>query len=372
MRVLYFSRGYTAHDHRFLSALADTEHDIHFLQLVQVRQLEDRPLPSAVSRINWRGSDETMAWNEVIRLRGALKGVLQTLKPDLVHAGPVQQTAFITALAGFHPLVTMSWGSDLLMDAHHSRVLRWKTRFTLQRSDILLGDCQAVASEAVSFGFPRDKIVLFPWGVELERFKPGKGDILRQRLGWEDSFVLLSLRAWEPLYGVDHLLKGFVLAAEKNADLRLILLGGGSQAALLRGIIQDAGLLDRVYFGGHINQNDLPRYYQAADLYVSASHSDGSSVSLMEAMASGVPLLVSDIPGNQEWVDDGVHGWFFPDGDEQAIAAGIEKAYRSWPNMEAIRQANRKRAEQKADWSQNAQRMLDAYNFALEMRNYHG
>ena len=76
---------------------------------------------------------------------------------------------------------------------------------------------------------------------------------------------------------------------------------------------------EKVFFGGHVPQIDLPGYYQAADLYISASHSDGSSVSLMEALASGLPVLVSDIPGNVEWVEPGRQGWLFKDSDVTSL-----------------------------------------------------
>ena len=83
-----------------------------------------------------------------------LRSVLARLKPDLVHAGPVQSPAFMAALAGFHPLVSMSWGSDLLRDADSSGWMRWMTRYTLNRTTLLVGDCQAVQQKAISFGFP--------------------------------------------------------------------------------------------------------------------------------------------------------------------------------------------------------------------------
>jgi glycosyltransferase involved in cell wall biosynthesis len=60
-----------------------------------------------------------------------------------------------------------------------------------------------------------------------------------------------------------------------------------------------------------------------ADLYISPSHVDGSSVSLMEALACGLPALVSDIPANQEWVSEGVNGWLFPDGNADILAEKI-------------------------------------------------
>jgi glycosyltransferase involved in cell wall biosynthesis len=362
---LYFSRGYTPHDHRFLSALAKTGHDIHFLQLESSQQFDDRPVPAQINQIFWQHKYGTGTLLGIIPMRQALRRIIRKVRPDLIHAGPVQQSAFLTAMAGFHPLVTMSWGSDLLKDAHQNRWWHWITRYTLQRSEILLGDCNAVASEAVEYGFPMEKIVLFPWGVDLDHFQPGESEHLRQRLGWQDCFVLISLRSWEPLYGVDHLLRGFILAARQYPDLRILLLGGGSQAGKLRSMLMEAGMLERVHFGGRINQDDLPRYYQAADLYMSASHSDGSSVSLMEALACGLPVLVSDIPGNLEWIQDGVQGWLFPDGDEEAIARKISQAYQRKNQMAMIRQASRTLAEQRADWKQNFQKLLHAYDLAV-------
>jgi L-malate glycosyltransferase len=372
VRILYFSHGFTPHDHRILSSLSAAEHEVHFLQLEISRQLDDRPVPAAVKRVHWQPEEGKAGIWKMAALRAAMKKILRDLKPDLVHAGPVQKSAYLTALAGFHPLVTMSWGSDLLVDAHASRVMNRMTRFTLDRTDILVGDCEAVAREAQAFGFQPEDIVLFPWGVDLEHFKPGRAHAFRERLGWEDCFVLLSLRSWEPLYGVDELLKGFVSAARQNPDLRLLLLGGGSQAGLLRKILVDAGMLDRVHFGGRVNQNDLPRYYQAADLYISASHSDGSSVSLMEALACGLPVLVSAIPGNKEWVEEGIHGWFFPTGDSDAVCAGIEKAYLNRHHLDTIQHAARSLAEKRADWSKNFQRLLGAYQLALAKGNRNG
>ncbi|MCJ7625375.1 MAG: glycosyltransferase family 4 protein, partial [Anaerolineaceae bacterium] len=239
------------------------------------------------------------------------------------------------------------------------------TRFTLRRTAILIGDCQAVSDKAQTFGFPKGKIVLFPWGVDLKHFTPGVSEDFRERLGWQDAFVLLSLRSWEPLYGVVVFLRAFARAAKVVPDLMLILLGGGSQASEFRQILVENDLLDRVYFGGHVSQNDLPEFYKSADLYVSASHSDGSSVSLMEALASGCPVLISDIPGNLEWVTDGVHGWIFPDGDQDAICEGILKAYHHREKLPLYAQAARSLAEKRANWSKNFQYLMKAYEMAI-------
>jgi glycosyltransferase involved in cell wall biosynthesis len=369
LRVLYFTRDYTPHDHRFLAALAKTSHQVFYLRLEHVsRQVEDRPVPLEIEQVIWKGGREPFQWRSLPGLLLDLRSVLARLKPDLVHAGPVQSPAFMAALAGFRPLVSMSWGSDLLRDADSSGWMRWTTRYTLNRTTLLIGDCQAVRQKAISLGFPGERVTLFPWGVDLQQFSPARADDFRQHLGWQDCFVLLSLRAWEPLYGVEELLRAFCQAARKIPELRLIILGGGSQAAVLHQILTQNEMLDRVYFGGQVNQADLPVYYRACDLYLSASHSDGSSVSLMEALACAKPVLVSDIPGNKEWITEGVQGRLFPDGDVNALAKGIMSAFDQRQQSAGMAQAARSLAEQRADWTLNFQVLLDAYQRAVEMK----
>lgn len=384
MRVLYFTRDYTPHDHRFLTSLAESGNEIFCLRLERRgQQLEDRSLPPSIRQVPWQGGQQPFRWRDLPARLGALRHLLREIRPDVLHAGPVQTVAFIAALSGFRPLVTMSWGSDLLKDAERNRAYRWITRYTLSRSTVLVGDCQAVKEKAVSFGFPASRAFMFPWGIDLERFSPvdgadnaaasaeGSAQAFRTRLGWQQNFVILTLRSWEPVYGVDVMLRGFARAAQEAPELRLLMLGGGSQARLVHQIIQENGLQGQVYLGGQVNQGTLPTMYRAADLYVSASHSDGSSVSLMEALGCGLPVLVTDIPSNREWVTDGQQGWLFPDGNDQAVASGILRAFqlaRQQPEkMVEMRRESRLRAEQRADWKLNFDVLMRAYRAAQDL-----
>ncbi|NTV36326.1 MAG: glycosyltransferase, partial [Anaerolineaceae bacterium] len=101
--------------------------------------------------------------------------------------------------------------------------------------------------------------------------------------------------------------------------------------------------------------------------YVSASHSDGSSVSLMESLACGLPCLVSDIPGNKEWISSGKEGWLFPDGDANALAEGMLSAYKARKILSEMGQKARKLAEHRADWKTNFQVLLAAYERAKKI-----
>src|SRR5512138_3089910 len=135
MRILYFSRDYSTHDHRFLAALAKSEHEVMYLRLERsARQVEDRPVPDAIRQVPWVGGGRAFRWSDVPRLVGDLRRVIRETHPDLIHSGPVQSCAFLAALTGFRPLLTMSWGFDLMQDAERNAWWRWATRYTLRRS----------------------------------------------------------------------------------------------------------------------------------------------------------------------------------------------------------------------------------------------
>lgn len=367
MRVLYFSLDYCPHDHRMLTAMITGGHEVYYLRLEDSgRHLEGRPIPDGVKVVDWRGGKGKFHWYDIPALVLSLKKVLVDVRPDLLHAGPIQSVGLVAVLSGFHPLVSMSWGFDLMQHADRNRVSKWVTRNVLAHSDWLFGDCQAVLNKAAAYGYPLTRSTYFPWGVDLQHFTPGSGEGIRTQLGWVDADVLFCNRSWEPQYGVDIVARAFVLAAHDNTNLRLLLLGGGSQREKIEKILRDGVVNDRVHFAGQIQNNDLPGWYRAADVYISASHTDGSSVSLMEALACGLPAAVSDIPSNKEWVTPGEEGWLFKDGSVDDLAGLMKNTSSARVDLAVMRIKARRKAEEKADWDVNQRRMMVGYQQAVK------
>lgn len=359
-RVLYFSRDYTPHDHRFLAALTGSNYEVGYLRL-QDRGLgrEARPIPAGVEQLHWAGTRETFRGAAIPRFAASLRKVVRTFQPDIIHAGPIQSAAFLTVLSGYaRKLVAVSWGYDLLMDASSSAWMRFVTRYTLRRSAAFVGDCETIRNLAISYGMHPQRIVTFPWGVDLSHFVPAADKPPAQ-----ETFTFLSTRGWAPIYGVDVLAKAFVQVARQYPQTQLVMLGNGPLATQLRQIFLRAGVSERVTFPGLIGYADLPHFYRLADLYVSASHSDGSSISLLEAMACGVPALVSDIPGNREWVTPGENGWWFRDGAVDDLAEKMSQAVESRSQLPDMGGAARRIAEARADWQRNFPKLFDAYRF---------
>jgi len=334
-----------------------------------LRQHPCDPEPLAgIIELDWpAGQPDWSGWGGWQDGKNQLQTILEQVKPDLVHAGPVQGPAYLTALAGFQPLVTMSWGSDLLRTARRSPWMRDVTRYTLARSAVFLGDCQTVVDAALAYGVRPEQVVSFPWGVDLDYFSEAKGGAagheLRDALGWKDKFVVMCNRAWYPLYGVDVLAQAFASAARENQNLRLMLIGEGPLSVdIYRTLLP---VLDKVYLPGWLRKGYLPGAYCGADLFVSPSHSDGSSISLLEALACGCPVLVSDIPSNQEWVQPGAVGELFSDGDVESLTQKILQMAAE-PNLGQVGVKARILAEDRADWKQNFQKLLGAYQMAVD------
>jgi len=370
MRILYFSQNYSPHDYRFLSALSETEHEVFYLKLEgNLRQIEDRPIPLQIQQVLWKGGQTSFRWRDVPRLVLDLKRVIKEIKPDLIHAGPIQTCAFLAVLSGFHPILTMSWGFDLMQDVERNEWMKRITRYVLRHSDFFTSDAQVTRDRAIAYGMNPVRTVVFPWGVDLKHFNSLHSRINRKTSVVENRkpFVLFCNRSWEPRYGVDVLAKAFVKVAKERKDVSLLLLGGGSQTNIIQQILMNGGVLDRVQFGGQVSQRDLPRWYHMAGLYISPSHVDGSSVSLMEALACGLPVLVSDIPANREWVSEGVNGWLFPDGNADILAEKILAVSAQKSKLAKIGRAARKSAEERADWKKNFAKLLEAYQQTIQL-----
>lgn len=362
MKIIYFSFDYSTHDHRFLAALAETEHQVYYVRLQRgPRQSEDRPVPEKIEQVLWAGGQKPFEWRDLPKLTFDFRRLVKQIKPDLIHAGPIQTCAFIAVMTGFRPILIMSWGFDLMKDVYRGWWWKQITHYVLRNTNFFTSDADVTRDTAVQYGMNPEKTIVFPWGVDLDHFSP-----TTDHRPPSNGFTVFCNRSWEPNYGVDILARAFARVAAQKPEVSLLLLNGGSQAHVIRQILNSGDVIERVTFAGQISQRDLPRYYHMADLYVSPSHVDGSSVSLMEALACGLPCLVSDIPANKEWVFEGQNGWLFPDGDANILAAKILAAIENHKSLPEIGKNARMVAEDRADWKKNFNKLLIAYEKTLE------
>lgn len=372
MRVLYCSEGFSGHNLRFLKKIASEGHDVVFCNFgPELRPPAGFPDDITYARISAKFAPGVTASEQRDCLAQFLF-ILETVNPDLVHAGPIQTAGRIAALSGFHPLIVMSWGSDMLLDAHCGLEWEQATRVALQSADGFVCDCETVLDAARQFAaLPESRVAKFPWGVTPEMFGPDGPIPSKAAMPFDrNSIRLICTRSWEPVYRIDLLLESFLRARMMESRLRLILIGGGSEEGKVHSFIQHHNLRDVILTPGKLDHAELPQWFRASSAYVSCAETDGTSVSMLEAIATGLPVLVRDIPSNREWITPEQNGWLASDAaDFAAKIIGLSKL--TPPERKIISARNRELVGLRADWEANSSRLLDLYAQLAPPREEH-
>jgi len=345
--------------------MVQSNHDIWYLRLeANPITYETRPVPEGVKYIDWAGCHtfHLNGWKKV-QLFLSFRKILKEIKPDLVQAGPVQTCGLFTALAGFKRLLLMSWGSDILVRPYENTITRLITRYTINRSSMILADSTAVRDKIIELArYPTERIISFPWGIDFKQFQTGSSSLkLREKLSWQNRKVIIFTRSLEPMYGIETLLATIKSTIEKDDNIGFLLVGNGSLSDRVKDFIKQNNLDKYVNPIGRVDSNVLPDYYKEADLYISTSYSDGTSISMLEAMACQLPIIVTDIPSNMEWIKPGINGWLVPPGDSEALSTAILAAFGQQEKLRAMGQANLALVHERANWVKNSDILLEVY-----------
>lgn len=284
-------------------------------------------------------------------LRRAVEAIAGTDAPVL--AGPLHTvTRHLVGLPA--RVVGLSWGYDMAEVLAAGPAPSW-----LAGLDALIVDSEENRAIAERHGLAAEAVTYLPWGIDVSAFTP---DGPRAHPGDfdlpDDARIVLSLRAHEPLYRVADVVEAFARAAAADSTLALVLGHSGSLTGELRGRVTALGMDDRVRYIGSIPEGDLPPMLRAAACYVTASSADGTSVTLLQAMACGTPVVASDTAGNLQWIVDGVTGTTFATGDVGSLAVAIGRATAG--DTTRTTRAARAAVERRADWAANLPRLRRA------------
>jgi glycosyltransferase involved in cell wall biosynthesis len=196
-------------------------------------------------------------------------------------------------------------------------------------------------------GLREKDITVIPMGVDQEFIEARKR---RNDKPKNQSFTILSNRNLLPIYNLSLLIQSTPLVLKEEPQTKFLIAGDGPERGKLEKEAKDLNVDKFIRFLGSVPHEAMPDLLTKADIYVSTSLYDGTSVSLLEAMASGCFPVVSDIPSNQEWIRDGENGFLFPVNDEQYLANKIIDAIRDKGLLEKARKENRSISEEKTLW----------------------
>lgn len=279
---------------------------------------------------------------------------------DLIDAHYFYPDGVAAALLGWYfdkPVVITARGTDISFIPNFAvprRLIQWAAR----RADGLITVCEALRNALIKLDISPDRITTLRNGVDLDFFHPIDRAAQRAQWGWT-AFTLLSVGNLVPVKGHDLA----IAALQQLPAVRLVIAGGGEEDAKLRALAQRLGVADRVVFAGVLPQEQLVRYYGAADALVLASSREGWANVLLEAMACGTPVIASRVWGTPEVVASPAAGLLMAERSSDCLAECVREMQRNAPD----RASTRRYAEQ-FDWQATTDGQLRLFRGILAAR----
>jgi len=231
---------------------------------------------------------------------------------DIVHAHRVNAAGLAAAIASRvsgAPVIITAHGSDVLIYGKKMWA-RPALRFALRRARFTIAVSRELADACMDLGSSPDQLAVWANAVDTERFRSReRNDSLRQKIGFRKSdIVILCLRRLVAKTGVQYLIEAATSVAATIKNVKYLIIGAGPLLNSLEQRASEIGLRDHFVFLGAIPNEVVPDYIAACDIAVFPSLTEATSIACLEVMASGKPVVVSNVGGLPEIVIDGETG----------------------------------------------------------------
>ena len=302
--------------------------------------------------------------------RQAVRRRLAGRRYDLIHAHWIVPNGVVAAAVDPQvPFAIGLHGSDVFLAEKPS--VRVLARWALGRARLLTGCSPELVERVRALGFPEERSRVIPYGVDVAAFTPApeRRSLWRRRLGIPESApLLLGVGRMATKKGFQVLMEVLPALLGEHPELRVVLAGGGDLLARFRAAARP---WDRVLFPGPVLRDTLPDLYRAADLFVlPAVHDgkgnvDGLPNVILEAMASGLPVVASGISGIPLAVEDGRTGRLVLEKAPEALLAALSELLADPVRRREMGDRGRRKAEAELTWDAVAARYREGYEMAV-------
>lgn len=261
-------------------------------------------------------------WKIPSRIR-KVKHIIDEFDPDIIHVHQANSVAYITGKAnkGKKPLLLTAWGSDVLILPQRGILFKKMVSKSLQMADAITVDADYMASAIRKFE-ENKTIHNVNFGIELDNVTIP-----------EKEKIIYSNRLHQDLYNIDKVIAGFAEFQRSYSDWKLVVAANGPLTDSLKMLASEV-LIDGSYeFVGFVSKEVNIDWYLRSKIWVSVPYSDGTAISLLEAMGYGCIPVVSDLPANKEWVDNMRNGVIINNGVAEGINRAIDLDLQSVQNL---------------------------------------
>jgi glycosyltransferase involved in cell wall biosynthesis len=327
MKILYLADGNSVHTRNWVNLLTESGIDIFLFSLTsfdESKYLNNKFL-SGLFDLNSTNTDNRDGYK--IKYLNSIRLIfraIKSFKPDMIHAHYATSYGLLGVLTRFRPLIISVWGSDVYYFPKKSIFHRSLVKFNLKHADVILSTSVAMASEASLY--TTRNIDITPFGVDINRFKPKKVETMFN----QDCIVIGTVKSMDEIYGIEYLIKAFHILRKKYSNIKLLLIGGSCKSSAnylthLKKLVHELNIEKDTIFTGRVSHDEVAEYHNMLSIPVYVSLRESFGVSVLESQACEKAVVVSNVGGLPEVINNNETGFLVPAEDEVETATAIEK-----------------------------------------------
>lgn len=360
MKIALIACAASVHTVKWANALAAREHQVTLISAACHADIDGAVSPE-VRIIYLKGRPPFFYYTAAARLRRILKreGF------DVVNTHYASGYGTLARLAGARPMVLSVGGSDVYEFPYQSAMKHRIICKNLLFADALASTSHAMARQVQRvLDRPQIPVTVTPFGVDINALRPRP-----KPEGQAQGLCIGIIKTLKKNYGIDVLIRAFALLRQDCGDstaLRLVIVGEGEEAAALKALAAELGQEAHVDFVGRIPHSQVPQMLSGFDIFAVCSRRESFGVSLVEAMACGLPTVATDAEGFLEVTDNGTVSLIVPYGDARALADALKRLTDDPDLRRKLGAMGRKRVEEEYDWVKNVGVMEALYRNVIQ------
>ena len=345
LHICFFADERSIHTKRWVRGLRELGHRVDLVTLIK-DNTDD------IGGISLNARSKLSYLTKIFKLRK----IVNKLTPDIFHAHHASSFGFLGSFVN-HPRKVLSvWGNDVIVFPYENIIFKSIVKRAIRGAHFITAT-SFFLEKAVKLLTPKIKdIRVIAFGIDINQFKFSERP--------DRKIVTIGIaKSLTPKYGIDILIKAFKGLSDKYENIRLSIAGKGEYADQYKDMVLKLGLSKIVEFKGFLNHGELPGYFSTLDIFAMPSISDGESfgVAALEASASGLPLVVSNVGGVPEVIESEVTGFLVERKNAAQLAAALEKLILNRELRLKMGRAGREFVENNYRWEDNLKSMNDLY-----------
>lgn len=365
MKILFIAPANSIHTVRWVNSLAECGEEIFLLSLKSHKESVNQI--SGLVKCNYL----SICGNVGYYLNAAeVKKIYNDIKPDVVNVHYASGYGTLARVAKIPNILLSVWGSDVYDFPYESLLKMQIIRRNISWAFQLASTSNVMAAQVEKIMKKKIDIQVTPFGVDCKKFSPGNTE-------GRETFNFCVIKMLTHKYGIDTIMEAFsifyktLMKSNKiEKKIYLNIFGQGNDLNALMALRDKLDMQNNIKFGGYIKHDMVPEVLRETDVFCCGSryNSESFGVSAVEAMACGVPVIVTDVDGFREVVKDKQTGYIVPKDSPANMAESMLNLYLDDGLRKSMGMNGRKRVEKFYDWEKNVELMRTVYKDIAKYR----